>query len=163
MIRDQQSPKPGDLRIVALIDGLEFTTAVPCRLVDGIMDAFERRHALAKGDRDNRDIQMRMRMAIAERLQAPGADAIFAGTLAPGCLWLAMRHWSNAADMSAGLSGQMDETGQAVLTVAVGGSPSSLPGTAWSFMIGDAVHDGRARMAELGPDRVVVVRKDDRA
>lgn len=74
-------------------------------------------------------------------------------------MWLALRHWSNPAEMQKGLDQQISSEGRAVITVSIADkTPKNIqPDTAWSFMIGSQIHDGRSQLTEIEPGNVKVI------
>lgn len=154
-------PEQGEIRIVVLLGGAKFIGWVPRDRMDRILESFERSRKLGAADRTDRYVQASLRVWIAEALRRPEAERLFTDVLAAASLWLALNHWSNAADMRAGLDRQMDETGYAVITASIpDASPDGMVrDTAWAYMIGSGIHDGRAQLAQVKPGDVVVTQR----
>ena len=159
---DPRTPADGEVQIVVLQGANTFIGWAPAIAIEGIMDSFERRAGLKPEDRDDRLCHAAMRVRIANDLRGPDAERLFTDVLAAGCLWLSLRHWSRSAEMTGGLRRQMAETGSAVVTASIAEPPpeSMAPDTAWAFMIGDRIHDGRKRLTDVQPGEVELITRD---
>lgn len=151
-----RTPEAGEVQIVVLIGVDTFIGWAPATQVGGIMDAFERRAGLTIEDRTSQLSHAAIRVKVATSLREPGSARLFTDVLAAGCLWLALRHWSNSDDMAEGLDRQMSQTGSAVVTASIpdNAPPGMAADTAWAFMVGSRVHDGRPRLATVEAGRV---------
>ncbi len=156
---DAPDGRPSGIDLVVVLDGLTCFAWPPRDGLDDVMDAFERRAGLTPSDRTSLEGQMSLRLWVHDLLRGPGADARFTDVGAAACLWLALRHYSAGHDLRRGLDEQV-VAGDAVLTISIGHTPGTLPGTAWSFMVGDRIHDGRPRLAETPPCTVTILERD---
>lgn len=156
---DPRTPEDGEVQIVVLLGADTFIGWAQADAIGGVMDAFERRAKLAPADRTDQLTQAAIRAHIAGDLRGPDSARLFTEVLAAGCLWLAMRHWSRSAEMVEGLERQMAECNRAVLTLSIADpAPERMaPDTAWAFMIGDRIHDGRDRLARVTPGEVELI------
>ena len=161
-MREPRTPQDGEVQIVVLLGADTFIAWAPAASLDGLMDSFERRAGIKEADRTDQLAHASIRMRIAADLRGPDSERLFTDVLAAGCLWLSMRHWSRSAEMAMGLARQMEERNRAVLTASVADpAPEGMqPDTAWSFMIGDRIHDGRDRLALVAPGEVQLITRD---
>lgn len=157
---DPRTPKKGEIQIVVLMDNNTFIAWAPADTVDSLMDSFERRMKLSEADRTDQIAHAAIRVRIAQALLGPDAEKLFTDVLAAGCLWLSMRHWSDGTTLSDGVSEQMQAAGSAVITASIATEPPPgiAPYTAWAFMVGDRIHDGRKQLSAISPGQVEIVR-----
>lgn len=158
MTNQVSPPEPGEIQIVALLGASTFVSWAPADTVEALMDAFERRMSLGEGARTSLETQMRVRLWAVDTLRSERAGTAWGDVVAAGCLWLSLRHHSGAAEMRKGVDAQLATSG-VVVTASIGESPGALPGTAWSFMVGDRIHDGRMQLAATPHSQVVVMRE----
>lgn len=158
MNEDPRTPEPGEIQIVALLGVDKFIGWAPADTADALMDSFERRAHLTEEARTDQVVQAQVRMRIAQDLRDPNSGTLFRDVLAAGCLWLALRHWSNAALVRKGIDEQL-ATGRGVVVTASIADPApngAMKDTAWAFMVGDRIHDGRGQLANRVPNEVVL-------
>lgn len=151
---------PGNVQIVVPMQGITFVGWAPISDVEAIMDSFERRARIDRDRRHDRIDQMRVRIEIARLLRGPDAADRFTDVLAAGCLWLALRHWLNGAEMRSILDARMERSGSAVLTVCIADPTpeTSMPDTAWAFVVSDRVDDRRKAFDGMPPDTAALLR-----
>lgn len=149
-------PSAGEVQIVVLLGTTTFIGWAQQQQLEDLMDSFETRSKLTEADRTNQISQASIRVEIARHLRSPEGERLFTDVLASGCLWLALRHWSNGKEMQAGLVQQMEQTGFAIITASIPDiAPDGMtPDTAWAFMIGSKIHDGRTQLADIKPGEV---------
>lgn len=153
-----REPARGEIQIVVLLGATSYVGWAPAERVGSVMDSFEKRAGLTEADRSSRETQAGVRAEIARLLRGENAEQVFREVLAAGALWLSLRHWSGAERMRQGLEQQMALTGSAVITAGIADpAPEGMaPDTAWAFMVGSRVHDGRPQIAEVRPGDVEI-------
>ena len=156
------APDPGETRLVVLDGENTFIARVPQGRAGDIMDAFEKRASMTIAARTSRETHASVRIEVARGLRAPNAEARFTDVLAAATLWLAMRHWSNGGAIIEGVDELLRQGTTPVITasIAAPAPERTMPDTAWAFMVGDRIHDGRERLRDLGPQEVVLVGRD---
>lgn len=152
-------PEPDELRIVVLDGANTFMAHLPRDTCEDVMDAFEKRASMTIEARTSRETHASLRIQVAEGLREDDAEARFTGVLASAVLWLAMRHWSNGDAIVDGVDELLGQGRTPVITASIADSAEGrfMPDTAWAFMVGEKIHDGRAQLAELGPEEVRMV------
>lgn len=152
-------PEPGELRIVVLDGANTFMAHLPRDTCEDVMDAFERRTSMTLEARTSRETHASVRIQVAEGLRKDNAEARFTDVLASAVLWLAMRHWSNGDAIINGVDELLGHGRTPVITASIADSTQGrfMPDTAWAFMVGEKIHDGRAQLAELGPEEVRMI------
>lgn len=155
-------PVPGEMRIVTLEGNNTFMAMLLRDQAERTMDAFERRAGLTAHGRTSRETHASIRIAVAEGLRRQDADARYTDVLAAAVLWLAMRHWSDGQAIADGVDAMLAAGETPVLTASIAEADEDrfLPDTAWSFMVGRIIHDGRSRISDLGPEEVKVIGKN---
>ena len=152
-------PEQGEIRIVVL-DGMKtFLAHAPRTKCEEIMDAFERRASMTHAARTSRETHASVRIEVARGLRTPEAEARFTDILAAATMWLAMRHWSNGKAIVDGVDDLLRQGITPVITAAIAEADedSFMPDTAWAFMVGDRIHDGRDQLRTIGPEEVRVI------
>lgn len=162
MRQNPRPPESGEIQIVTLIGADMFLAWAPAETIEDLMDAFERRAGLTESARSDREAQGVMRIRIAEALRShprEKAEGSWQEVLASGCLWLALRHWSSAEQMGKGLKEQIERSGSAIITASIPDRPPEgmMADTAWAFMIGSNIHDGREELARTPGGEVRIV------
>ena len=159
---ERRDPEKGEAQIVVLLESATFVGWAPYKTVDQLMDAFEKRSRLTVDDRDDQLAHAAVRVRIAQGLRSKQVETMFPEVLAAGCVWLALRHWSAGDRMRQGVQDTMDEHGFAVITCSIAVPPPEgmMPDSAWAFMVGDRVHDGRPRLAAVTPGEIELVLRD---
>lgn len=154
-----QMPAQGEIQIVVLLGDTTFVACAPRDDAEGLMDSFEWRAHLSLGDRSNQLSQAAVRVEIARLLRGEDAERHFKDVLAAGCLWLSLRHWSGSVQMQEGLERQMEETGYAIITASIPDQTPAgqAPDTAWAFIIGSRIHDGRGQLAATEPGKIFLI------
>lgn len=153
------SPEPGEVRIVVL-DGANTFLAHAQRIrCDEIMDAFEKRAGLTQSARSSRETHASIRIDVARGLRTPDAEARFTDVLAAAVMWLAMRHWSDGRAIARGVDDLIEQGRTPVMTAAIADPDGGrfMPDTAWSFMVGERIHDGRDQLRTIGPEEVRII------
>jgi len=154
-------PKPakGEIRIAVLSGEDSFVAHLDRKEAEEKMDAFEKRASLKKDDRKNKETHGSIRIWAAEGLRKPNADKAFANLLASGILWLAMRHWKEGDLIIKNVDAMLKENKTPVITasIAIPAPEGVMPDTAWAFMVGEKVHDGREQLKGMAPDQVKVI------
>jgi len=153
MNRATGSPRHDELKMVVLIDDMQFHVLLEKSRLPHILDAMERRLKDGPSLRHDRLAQMSLRQWVAVQLRdRRRAAAVFDDVGGAACLWLGLRHYSGSDDIMRSIE-RRDHEGM-VLSVSIGEAMDSAPGTAWSFMLGDVVMDGRAHLARQHSDRI---------
>lgn len=157
---DPRTPAPGEIQIVVLLGDATFVAWAPGTSVDQLMDAFEVRAGLTAEDRASRLSHASMRVRIARDLRSGDAGRLFPEVLASGCIWLALRHWSGGGDIRRGFDETMRSAGSAVVTCSIAdpAPEGMMADSAWAFMVGTRIHDGRAQLAAVQPGEVEIMR-----
>jgi len=152
-------PVPGEMRIVTIEGGNTFMAMLLRHEAERTMDAFERRAGLTAHGRTSRETHASIRIAVAEGLRRQDAEARYTDVLAAAVLRLGMRHWSDGEAIAEGVDAMLAAGETPVLTASIADADAtrSVPDTAWSFMVGSRIHDGRNRLAQLGPEEVQVI------
>lgn len=152
-------PEPGELRIVVLDGANTFMAHLPRDTCEDVMDAFERRTSMTLQARTSRETHASVRIQVAEGLRKEDAEARFTDVLASAVLWLAMRHWSNGDAIIDGVDELLGQGRTPVITASIADPAQGrfMPDTAWAFMVGEKIHDGRAQLAKLGPEEVRMI------
>lgn len=155
-----RDPMPGELKLAVLVGRIQFHAFQPVAALDPLMDAVERRFRDGSSLRHDRIGQMSIRQWVSSELRGDvkAAQARFDDLCGATCIWLALRHYEAAAHMMDAVHRHAE--GGVVLTVSIGDNPSSAEGTAWSFMLGHDVHDGRALLADQPSDRLLLYGSD---
>lgn len=155
-------PGPDEVRIVVLIGQGAFVAHESRARLDEVMDAFERRAGMTPAARTSRETHALVRIECARLLRAAGAEDRFREVVASAVLWLSLRHWSNGEAVLAGVDGLLEEGRHPVVTASIADvDPArTMPDTAWAFMVGEAVIDGRDRLEGLAP-YIVQVEMDE--
>jgi hypothetical protein len=155
-------PAPGEMRIVTLEGSNTFMAMLLRDQAERTMDAFEHRAGLTAHGRTSRETHASIRIAVAEGLRRQDADARYTDVLAAAVLWLAMRHWSDGEAIMEGVDAMLAAGETPVLTASIAEADSGrfLLDTAWAFMVGRSIHDGRGQLSDLGPEEVRVIGKD---
>lgn len=161
-MKDIRIPNPGEIQIVVLLGATTFIAWAPQTEVEGILDSFEKKAGLTVEQRTGQAAHAAIRIEIARHLRGPKAERMFTQTLAAGCLWLALRHWSGSQEMQDGLRKQMEQDDFAVVTASIPDHPpeGALHDSAWAFMIGSRIHDGRDQLAgqKVGIAKIIQTR-----
>lgn len=159
MNQTTRSPRQDELKMVVLVDDAQFHVFLEKSRIDGILDAMERRLKGGPTLRRDRMAQMSLRQWVAAGLRdRQSAAAMFDDVGGAACLWLGLRHYAGSDDIARGID-RHDREGM-VLTVSIGEAMDSAPGTAWSFMLGHDVLDGRAQLAVQPSDRIRIFGTD---
>lgn len=161
-LETMEPPAAGELRLVVLVGGTSFITTTPRDRVTNLMDAFEKRIGISNEDAQNQMVHGSLRITIAKELRSADGLRWFNEVFAAGCLWMALRHWSQGNAMMQGLDAQMKQDGYAILTVSIADeAPEGVhPDTAWAFMIGSAVHDGRPGLLKQPVGEIKVIKRN---
>lgn len=149
---DPRLPAPGEIRVVLLLDETTFIGWAPGSTIDALMDSFERRYAMPVERRLDQIAQMQLRVDIAQKLRQNGCEAAWTDRLCAGCLWLALRHYSHSQRLRDAIDGLIPVG--VVLTISVSPHAGSYPDTAWAFMVGTCIQDGRQHLAGMPPNEV---------
>ena len=154
-----RQPEQGEIQIVVLLGEAVFTAWTPREQAVAHMDSFEARSKFTVEDRADQHVHGAIRAEITRLLRGPDAERLYGDVLASGVLWLALRHWSASEEVERGIATEFEKTGYAILTASIPDEtpPGVHPDTAWSFMVGSTVHDGRARLAKAPPGKVFVI------
>jgi hypothetical protein len=157
---DPRTPAPGEIQIVVLLGYATYIAWAPGASVEQLMDAFEARSGLTPEDRASRLSHASIRVRIARDLRSADAAQLFTEVLASGCVWLALRHWSGGADIRRGLDETMRTEGAAVVTCSIAdpAPEGMMADSAWAFMVGTRIHDGRAQLAAVEPGEIEIMR-----
>lgn len=152
-------PSPGEMRIAVLDGDNTFLAHVHRDRSEGIMDAFEKRAGLTQSARTSRETHASIRIDVARGLRMPDAQARFTDMLAAAVMWLAMRHWSHGRAIARGVDDLIGQGRTPVMTAAIAAPDKGrfMPDTAWSFMVGERIHDGRDQLRTIGPEEVRVI------
>ena len=156
-----RDPMPGELKLVVIVGAVQFHAFQPVAVLDDLMDALERRLRDGERMRSDRLAQMSLRQWVAEQIgnaDVEQAQATFNDIGGAACIWLGLRHYEASNHLRQSVDRHAGEG--MVLTVAVGDSPQSAPGTAWSFILGRSIHDGRAMLADQPSDRIAIYGTD---
>lgn len=158
-----RTPEQGEIQIVTLLGATTFIGWAPAERADSIMDSFERLARIPTEGRADHATHVSIRLETARLLRGPDAERLFTDRLAAACLWLAMRHWSNGEEVRRGVALQMEASGYAVITASIAdpAPENTLQDSAWAFMVGSRVHDGRAQLAGQPPHVVKLTVRDD--
>ena len=152
-ITKTRDPMPYEVKLVVLIDNIQYHSFIEEPRVTWILDSLEKRFQIAEPRRSDRLWHMSLRQSVAKRLrQMETSKAFFDDAGGACCLWLGLRHYEGGEQLRKGLEATISKG--AVLTISIGNSPGSAPDTAWSFMIGHDIHDGREALARHRPDQV---------
>lgn len=159
MTMEARIPQKGEVQIVVILGPMIFIAWASRDKVEGLMDSFEQRAKLTQDDRTSQLAQASVRVEIARLLRGDAAERHFTEVLAAGCLWLALRHWSGGEQMRKGLDKQMEDTGYAVVTASIPdvAPAGQAPDTAWAFIIGSRIHDGREQLAATEPGKLSMI------
>jgi len=151
-----RQPDAQELKMVVLIDDIQFHVILPMTRLDSIQeDRLEGGATL----RNDRIAQMSLRQHVAGRLRdRAGAQRFFDDVGGAACLWLGLRHYEGAGDLQAGI--ERHAADGVVLTVSIGEAIDAAPGTSWSFMLGNDIHDGRKLLSEQPADRIRIFGTD---
>jgi hypothetical protein len=145
--------------MAVLIDDVQFHVFLQKDRIGGLLDAMERRLTGGASLRHDRLAQMSLRQWVAAQLRdRKRAAAMFDDVGGAACLWLALRHYAGSDDIARGID-RHDEEGM-VLTVSIGEAIDSAPGTAWCFMLGHDVLDGRDQLAGQRSDHLRIFGTD---
>lgn len=154
-------PKPvkGEIRIVVLSGEDSFVAHLSRKDAEERMDAFEKRASLKKDDRKSKEAHGSIRMWAAEGVRKSNADNAFASLLVSGILWLAMRHWKEGDLIIKNVDAMLKENKTPVITasIAIPVPEGVMPDTAWAFMVGEKIHDGRDELKGMAPEQVKVI------
>lgn len=155
-----RTPAPGEIQIVVLLGDATFLAWAPGASVDRLMNAFEARAGLSIEDRASQLAHASIRVRIARDLRSANAERLFTEVLATGCVWLALRHWSGGSDMRRGFEETMRSAGSAIVTCSIAdpAPEGMMADSAWAFMVGTRIHDGRDQLAAVSPGEVEIVR-----
>lgn len=152
-------PEPGEIRIAVLEGSNTFLAHTQRSQCNAIMDAFERRAGLTQSARTSRETHASIRIDVARGLRMPDAEARFTDVLAAAVMWLAMRHWSDGRAIARGVDDLIEQGRTPVMTAAIADPDGGrfMPDTAWSFMVGERIHDGRDQLRTIGPEEVRII------
>ena len=153
------APAIGSLRIVTLLKDAAFVADIPYSQAATIMKAFENRAQLTHEDRNSRETHAAVRIDIAKGLRLPDAVDRFSDVLGSAVLWLALKHWSNGENLVKGIEAQIADEKPVVLTVSIAdpAPEGSMADTAWAFLVGERIHDGRDQLYQTRPERVSLI------
>ena len=148
-------PSAGQLKLVVLVDDLQFHSIIEMEAIEGLTTSMEARIQDGKGARTSLETQMSLRSWVAEALRSKETGkASFDRIGGAACLWLTLHHYREGARMREAVRAMADRG--ATLTVSIANSKAAAPGTAWSFVVGDDMHDGRAHLADHDPGMISV-------
>ena len=157
------APQPGEIRIAVLDGEATFLAHLQESEVNAVLDAFEKRTKISENDRANQMVHASIRIGIAKALRQENAADTFTRVLAAGVLWLAMRHWKNGAEIVRGVKIMLREDKTPVITASIANPvpEGTMPDTAWAFMVGETIHDGREQLEKLDSEQVILVKQDE--
>lgn len=152
-------PAANEIKMVVLLEDIQYHVFLPLERLDPIMDALEERLEGGATLRGDRLAQMSLRQWVAGQLRDRSrAQKVFDDVGGAACLWLGLRHYEGATDLRNGIDRHAEEG--VVLTISIGTAIGSAPDTAWSFMVGREIHDGRRLLSEQPSDRVRIFGTD---
>lgn len=155
-------PSPGRLKLVVLIDEMQFHSIIPGDAIEGLVSSMEDRIKGGQDARHDMPTQMSLRSWVATVLrERETAKASFDDVAGAACLWLTMNHYREGGRMREAVRSTIGAG--TTLTVSIADSPEAASGTAWSFMVGDRIHDGRGHLAGHAPGQISVYGPDETA
>lgn len=147
-----------EMRIVVLEGKNTFLATLEREKAEDIMNAFEKTMGIPWEERQSQMTHAMMRIHIATALRKPTASKTFRNIYAAGVLWLAMRHWTNGQEIINGVDAMLKEKKTPVITASIANPvpDQTVADTAWAFMVGEGIHDGRDQLKNLESNKVII-------